>query len=526
MKLFDSIQVRAPKLNKFNLSHERKLSLDMGQLIPIMVQEVIPGDIFRVRSEMMARLAPLLAPMMHRVNVKTESFFVPNRIIWSEFEDFITGGRLGDAAPVAPFATITDMRAAVGNTGMSIGSLADHMGLPYVGGAPTEDVNISMLPFRAYQKIYDEYYRDQNLMAPVDCVESSGQMNGGELTKLLTKRMRCWEKDYFTSALPFAQRGAAVTVPFGVDGFAPVQTHEISDGTSATVSGTEQPGSISVGYIVGINNTDITEADGLQANLGEADLVSSVTINDLRRSVRLQEWLELSARAGGRYVEHLRAFWNQISDDARLQRPEFLGGSNTPFRISEVLSTVQQVDAGGDPIGTAQGDMTGHGMSVGNQAGFKRRFKEHGFVIVILSILPRTGYQQGIHRMWTRSDKFDYAFHQFANIGEQEVKNMEVYFSNAAGANPYADTFGYQSRYAEYKYACSTVHGDFKGNLDFWHMNRIFAGQPALDAAFVQSDPTDRVFAVQMDGINKIWCHVYNQVDVLRPLPYFGTPSL
>lgn len=526
MALFDSIQIRAPRLNKFNLSHERKMSFDMGELVPILCEEVLPGDVWRTNSEVMARLAPMLAPIMHRVNVKTESFYCPNRILWDEWEDFITGGRLGTSAPVAPFAN-TNVIAPLDLGGW--GSLADYLGLPELA---FDNVNtkINILPFRAYQLIYDEYYRDQNVSASLDILKTSGEVTnaGGELTKLLTLRKRAWEKDYFTSALPFAQRGAAVGIPFELSGYAPI-VGRAADGSidSWEYDATLQPGS---GPITTEIESDPDAPVGVAttfgyAKLSDADAANVTTINDLRRSIRLQEWLELAARAGGRYVEHLRAFWGQRSDDARLQRPEFLSGSSAPFRISEVLSTVQQVDPGtGSPVGTPQGDMAGHGTSVGNQAGFKRRFKEHGWVITILSVIPRTAYQDGLRKQFTRFDKFDYAFPQFANIGEQEVLQKEIFFNGMLGTTPDV-LFGYQSRYAEYKYGCSTVHGEFRGSLDFWHMGRKFDLPPALDATFITADPTTRIFAVQ-DETDKIWCHIYNQCDVLRPLPYYGTPTI
>lgn len=514
MKLFDSIQVRAPKLNKFNLSHERMLSCDMGMLVPIMCNEVLPGDVWRVNTEMMCRLAPLLAPIMHRVNVKTEFFYVPTRTLWDEFEDFITGGRLGTSAPVSPYMDTDDMRAG---GWFQNGTIADYFGLPTVT-ADNEVIKINALPFRAFQTIYNEYYRDQNLMADLDISKASGQITGAELAKICAGRQSCWEKDYFTSALPFAQRGAAVAVPLSDDATVQTKVYRVSTGTLFSEAGDSTIGNTGNALMTGSATQDGGAHYGAEGH--------GINVNELRRTIRLQEWLELAARAGGRYVEHLRAFWDQISDDARLQRPEFLSGASSPFRISEVLSTVQQVDpTTGDPVGTPQGDMAGHGISVGNYNGFKKKFKEHGYVIGIMRILPRTKYQQGVHRMWSRETKFDYAFHQFANIGEQAVLNKEVYYTGAAATNP-SFLFGYQSRYAEYKFQHSSVHGDFKSTLDFWGMQRIFSGLPALDDTFVEADPTQRIFAVTNPEAHKVWVQVYNKVDVLRPLPYYGTPSI
>lgn len=515
--LFQSVKALRPRLNKFNLSHERKFSLTMGKLFPVYIQDIVPGDKFRVSSEVFMRLAPLLAPIMHRVNVYTHYFFVPNRLVWDEWEDFITGGRLGTAAPVSPYITTEQARAS-GLAGA--GTVWDHFALPTITGGASVSVElpISMIPFRAYQLIYDEFYRDQNLTAPLDILKTSGNVTGAEVAKLLTMRQRAWEKDYFTSALPFAQRGDTVQVPFSDDPTVPTRVYNSPSGTPVStvgVSGFESTGfaSQSSGNVI---DTGVKHygADG-----------HGINVNDLRRSVRLQEWLERNARGGARYIEQILAHFGVISSDARLQRPEYLGGGKSAVQISEVLSSVQQVDGTGEPIGTPQGEMTGHGVSVGRSNGFRRRFEEHGYVIGLMSVLPRTAYQQGIPRHFTRPDKLDYYWPEFANIGEQEVKYKEIYYTPAAAANSPDATFGYQSRYAEYKYGCSSVHGEFKTNLDFWHMGRIFSAQPVLNTAFVESDPTTRVFATE-DLADTLYCHLYNRVDALRPMPYYGTPTI
>lgn len=228
------------------------------------------------------------------------------------------------------------------------------------------------------------------------------------------------------------------------------------------------------------------------------------------------------ARGGARYVEQIRNIFGVRSSDARLQRPEFLGGGRSPVRISEVLSTFQAEDS--DP----QANMAGHGIAVGHNNRFRRFFEEHGWIISVMSVLPRTAYQQGLHRKFSRVDKFDIAWPQFAQIGEQEILRKELFW-NAGATSGYKDeTFGYQSRYSEYKYINSSVHGSFRTTLPFWHMGRIFdpGSPPVLDAAFVSSNPTNRIFAVP-DLVNEqLYCHLYNNVSAVRPLPYFGTPTL
>lgn len=269
-------------------------------------------------------------------------------------------------------------------------------------------------------------------------------------------------------------------------------------------------------------------------NIDEVLLTNSgVSINDLRRSIRLQEWLEKNARGGGRYVEQIMSHFGERSPDARLQRPEFLGGGKNPVVISEVLSTVTASDPDtAEEI--PQANMAGHGISFGRTNGFTRKFVEHGWILGIMSVMPRTGYQQGINRMFTRFDRFDYYWPEFAQIGEQEVLNKEVYINPlVADSTLHLDgTFGYQSRYAEYKYTPSTTHGQFKSSLLYWTLNRVFASQPSLNGSFVESDPSARIFAIlptpSQAGIDQaqLMVQVYNKVDALRPMPYFGTPTI
>jgi len=502
--VFGSVKVRRPGRNAFNLSHEKKLSLNMGPLYPILTQEVLPGDSFKVNAEIMMRLSPMIAPMMHRVNVYTHFFFVPNRIIWDEWEDFITGGPDGNSAPAHPSITINEAT----KSNFAKKSLADYMGVPVVDQTQTiQNVDISSLPFRAYTTIFNEYYRDQNLSDEIEVFKGSGPEPS---TSILQMRTRAWEKDYYTSALPWAQRGGEVGIPveFNYTDSALVNPKPVTGHNLTAEAGT---GEILVdGDNVGIENL---EEDGVTVN-----------INDLRKSVRLQEWLELAARGGSRYREQLKTFFGINGGDARLQRPEYLGGGRNPVVVSEVLSTVSDSDAATQDF-PPQGNMSGHGISVGRSNSFSRKFKEHGHIIGIMSVLPRTAYQQGLNRAWKRFDKFDYYFPQFAQIGEQEVLNQEVYLDFADNTLN-ADTWGYQSRYAEYKYKESSVHGDFRDNLNYWHMGRIFTQLPPLNENFVASDPTQRVFAVTDPDEDKLYVQIYNNVKAVRPIPYHNIPTL
>lgn len=521
MKIFDKVKVSAPGSNAFDLNHQRKLTCDMGKLIPILVQEALPGDRARVESEIFIRLAPMLAPIMHHVHVYTHYFFVPNRLIWEEWSDFITGGKDGNSAPVPPrILTPTTM---ISGDNYSFNSLWDYFGLPILqaGMTPVDQQQVSALPFRAYQLIYDEYYRNQNLEDSLQISKASGTVSGAELTKILTLRDKGWEKDYFTSALPFAQRGPEVLIP--IDGEV-----EYSDTSQVVTDNLATTGTKTFDATFnGITGRGDLEETGTSNKLRIENIAgvtnATGTIADLRKATKLQEFFELLARGGSRLTEVIRAVFGVTSSDARLQRPEYLGGGKSPVVISEVLSTYQDPDA----MGVPQGNMAGHGYSTGTTNGFKYEAEEHGFFIGIMSIIPRTGYaSQGIERMWSRADRFDYYWPQFAHIGEQAILNKEVYWDHnypSTGANP-NDTFGYIPRYAEYKFQNSTVHGYFRSQDAYWHMDRIFAESPSLNKDFVMAEPTKRIFAVETDP-NVLYCQIFNRCKFIRLMPYYGTPQ-
>ena len=513
MKKFQSVQVTRPKRNAFDLSHEKKLSCNMGELIPIYLEEIVPGDKFKVSSEILLRFAPLISPVMHRINVFTHYFFVPNRLTFSGWEDFITGGEDGTDNTTFPTVACSSFWwQYFGN-----GSLADYFGIPTVSAEPTNYVPLSALPFRAYQLIYNEYYRDQNLEEPVQ-VDIGTTVPAAD--RILTIRQRAWEKDYFTSALPWAQRGGEVGIP--VD-FNYLDTSMVVNTDGSTHAG-----------IANLQQTDQNELQTVETsqikparveNLEEEGV--SVSINELRKASRLQEWLEKNARAGSRYIEQILSHFGVRSSDARLQRPEYLGGGKTPVVISEVLQTGQTSSDDNNPLGanSPQGNMAGHGIAIGRTNTFSKSFEEHGYVIGIMSILPRTAYQQGYDRMWLKYDKFDYYWPEFAHLGEQEIKKEELWFDFDAPQGTYGEAWGYQERYAEYKYRQSQVSGDFRDTLKFWHMGRIFTEEPVLSKEFVMADPDPRIFAVT-DETDKLYVQIYNKVNALRPMPYFGTPRL
>jgi len=503
--LFNSIKLTKPQKNSFDLSHDVKLSTKMGQLTPILTLECVPGDKFNLGCESLVRFAPLIAPVMHRMDVSMHYFFVPNRILWSNWEKFITDANSGIVAP--KLGVRQGWNAQIKN-------FMDYMGVPPNDIDPTNSQYVNALPFAAYQAIYNEYYRDQNLIPSIDYKLIDGNNNqssvGGftNVRKFCTLRKRAWEHDYFTSALPFAQKGAAVDIPLGqLNGDAAVYVNSPS---GTTLTGT--PNNI----VVGSGTTGDANAGELFANTSGVS-VANTTINDLRRAYRLQEWLEKNARGGTRYVESILSHFGVKSSDARLQRPEYITGVKTPVIVSEVLNTT------GQTTGLPQGNMAGHGISVSSGKSGSYYCEEHGYIIGIMSVMPTTAYQQGIPRTFLKNDTLDYFWPTFANIGEQEVQNQELFAYTPSATQ----TFGYVPRYAEYKYMPSRVAGDFRTTLDFWHLGRIFQNQPNLNKEFVECSPsqTTRIFAVE-DGTDPLYCHVYNKIHALRPMPKFGTPTI
>jgi hypothetical protein len=500
--LFNSIKLQRPKKNVFDLTHDVKLSAEMGNLTPILALECVPGDKFDIGCESLIRFAPMIAPVMHRMDVTMHYFFVPNRIVWSNWEKFITDANSGIVAPYIQinqdYNDTADLREAL--------KFMDYMGVPPIpGGAVSQRVN--SIPFAAYQCIYNEYYRDQNLIAPVDYKLEDGAPSGIDKIKALTRlRKRAWEHDYFTSSLPFAQKGQAVDIPIGlVEGDLPVYLNS-SSGTSLNGS----PSSVNVAAQGG--RTDVP-ADSLYADTSNAT-IEPTTINDLRRAFRLQEWLEKNARGGTRYIENILTHFGVKSSDQRLQRPEYITGVKSPVIISEIVNQTGQTD------GLPQGNLAGHGISVSSGRSGSYYCEEHGYIIGIMSVMPKTCYQQGIPKTYLKNDTLDYFWPSFANIGEQPVTNNEIF----AYTSTAEETFGYVPRYAEYKYMPSRVAGDFRTTLDYWHLGRKFTTQPALNATFVNCDATKRIFAVEDPAGDSLYCHVLNKIKAVRPMPKFGTP--
>lgn len=465
--------------HKHSLSHYHLTTFDMGELVPVGLTEVLPGDTFNHRTSALVRVTPQLKPLMHQVQVRLHHFYVPNRLLWSGWEDFIIGNEGYDEIPTLD----------VSNQGVN--TLSNYFGIP-----PQTPTPVSALPFRAYNMIFNEFYRDQDLVEEVDA------------NSLAVQRIS-WAKDYFTAARPWPQKGPAVTVPIGdmatISGNAWAKARVVgrTAGNANTMDYINVQGTpssittpnITTGHFVGPIGT--TSAVPVEFQLAETDIDTSgltvnlsastgVDIRDLREAFALQRYQEARARYGSRYVEYLRYLGIRPSD-ARLQRPEYLGGGKQTIAFSEVLNTSSGPSM--DPLGS----FSGHGISALRSNRYRRFFEEHGFVITLMSVRPRSIYGNGLHRKFTRATNEEYFQKELEAIGQQEVYNREVYAQHSLPD----DIFGFTDRYRDYKEEPSRVSGLFQTTEDDWHMARLIESDVALNQSFITCNPTKRVFAEQ-----------------------------
>lgn len=571
---YQKVKTLKPSRSLFNLSHEWLSTCDMGILYPFVWSEMTPGDTMHFANEIVIRAQPLLAPILHEINAYTHYFFVPYRIIWDEWENFITGGTEGeygghergeDADP----SEVSPALPRWEPTNNQVGSLWDSLGLP-TGVVPDGALPLDFIR-RVYNRIWNEYYRDENLQEEVS-------EDNEELLR------RNWRKDYFTSALESQQRGISPSMPVtGTAGisnnqivlnanasFYQVQTDSIlvrfrmiltdearelvalltnqnftvpgsltftgtdSEGSVTTVQGTlkgfnysssNSYVTVSASYYVGPNASELTAVSLNSYSVAYCTFTDSSVdfesagagfdVKDLRVAFQIQKWLELANRGGVRYTEFLRAFFGVSPKDSRLQRPEYIGGTKMPIIVSEVLQTSSTAS---EP--TPQGNMAGHGIGASRTYAGSYTATEYGMVMGLFSIMPETKYQQGINRQLLRRTKFDFLFPQFTGLSEQAIEQAEIYATNDASEN--RRVFGFNEIYDELRSIPSKIVGKMRDTFDYWHLARKFDSAPALNSDFIECNPSKRIFAVPSE--DGFIVNIGNIIRAVRPLPKYGTP--
>lgn len=504
------------KRSKHNLSYQNTLSFDMGQLVPVCSQEVNPGDTLEIQSTAVLRTAPLLAPIMHNVDAYMHWFFVPHRIVFDEWEDFITKGF--DGTTEVPYPV---MRTPA--EGYEINTLADYLDVPtnftYLDDQGVRhkvvigNFEFSALPFRSYAQIINDYYLNENFQEYLPLDKGSGL----DTTTNTELKNRNWRKDYFTSMLPTQQRGPVVTMPLGTE--APVNwtiDNPVSgvDGQGITPNVVYTSASNIGHYFAPFPDSE--SGTGPVPIKTTADLSNSslFTLPALYLATSVQNWMQKNNRGGVRLIEFILEHFGVKSSDARLQRSEYLGGGKAPIIVSEVLQTSSTDST------SPQGNMSGHGYTIQGMPRIKKSFEEHGYVMCIMSVLPKTAYMQGCPAHLNRRTPFDYFFPSFAHLADRGVPIKEVY---AAAPNP-EETFGFIGMYDEFRQNLDKVHGEFKESLSYWNMARKFNSAPALNEEFINADPTKRVFPVTDEP--GIYAEIYHNMISTSLVPKKAVPRL
>lgn len=591
MSIFNTVPISKPKRNLFNLTYSNRFSCKLGQLVPFLCKPVVPGDTFKVNTEIFIRTAPLVSPMFQEMRVYTHYFYVPNRLIMKDWEQFISPhATLEEPDPTEkqlPSINLFPMSDEDAGSRLPQRLLKTGELLDFLGYLATDyNFEASLLPINAYNLVYQQYYKDQNLGPasniddpvllnearhyPVDYDDEDRQyqqLTGERLDTYFKLRQKAWKKDYFTSALPFTQRGADVRIPLYGDGSISSKDDEWKlNNASATASLLSQ-GIQDEPYNIGFVNTGAfaqLKAFGRSEDLQTQELdlssqvelykarghvkepatisnlakhltldleqVNAATINEFRRALALQKYFETSARVGGRYKEFVLGHFGVNVPDGRLQRAEYLGGGVQNLNIGEVVQTSSTISS--ETKTSPLGEMAGRGIAYGNQNKFKHTFVEHGYIIGIMSIQPDPAYYQGIPKDLQKLDRLDFYTPEFAQIGEQPIKVSELYVHGLT-EKELDETFGYTPRYAEYKFSFNEIHGEFKDSLDTWHMARRFDSKPTLSKEFIEineyADGLNRVFAVpgqESDPVEHFYCFIKNNIKALRPMPVYGVPSL
>lgn len=513
---FSQVPAAEIQRSRFDRSHGFKTTFDAGKLIPVFVDEVLPGDTFSLDATAFARLATPLKPIMDNLYLDVHFFFVPYRLVWDNWQKFMGERPTPDFDPNTlslPTITLPRNVTPIDSSGFNV---SHYFGLPYVAdGAAT--LEVSALPFRAYNLIWNEWYRDQNLQQPRSFVTGDGP-DDWQTDTPISLAHRGKRHDYFTSCLPWPQKGDPVVVPLGDEAL--IRFTGSSGQDIGVYDESDVLGSVRITGGTPSNSEFNTTNPPVEGQYLYADLetATSVSINDLRSAFQIQRLLERDARGGTRYIELILSHFGVRSDDARLQRPEYLGGGTTRININPIASTVAQETV-------PQANLAAIGTAIGN-ARFNKSFTEHGVIIGLASARADLTYQRGVERMWTRSTRFDFYWPALAHLGEQAVLNKEIHYTGTSADD---EVFGYQERFAEYRYKPSRITGLFNSDaddsLDVWHLAQDFETAPALNAAFIQENPPiDRVIAVPAEP--HFLCDIWFDLKTDRPMPVYSVPGL
>ena len=493
--------------SSFNRSHGLKTTFDAGLLVPIYCDEALPGDTFNLKMTAFARMATPIHPIMDNMFMETFFFAVPIRLIWDNWKKF--NGEQDNPGDSTDF---TVPQTTIDKANNTVGSIHDYFGIPV-----NQTVTVNVLHHRAYNLIYNEWFRDQNLQNKL----SESRTDGPDVATAYAVQRRGKRHDYFTSALPWPQKGPAVQLPLGTQ--APIYAD--SGVGNITIKSNTVPDNAELDT----SGTKLTFASPAVASPGQqlfADLTNAAaaTINELRQSFQIQKMFERDARGGTRYTEIIRAHFSVVSPDQRLQRPEFLGGGSSYVNITPVAQTSQTVASPPSP----QGNLAAYGTTSLNNHGFTRSFTEHCVIIGLVNVRADLTYQQGLNRMWSRRTRFDYYWPALSHIGEQTILNKEIYHQDGAGAAENDNVFGYQERYAEYRYKPSQITGKFRSaapsSLHAWHLSQEFSSLPQLNNSFIiDQPPVDRVIAVNTEPHFIMDAHF--NLRCARPMPVYGVPG-